>query len=386
MLSTIHDYAAERLEESADAESARERHAQRFARLAREAAAVVMGTDKKSVLDLIEREHDNLRSAISWAVVTGRAETALRMCADLWRFWQMRGYLYEGRERIEQALAMAHAEDHPDARMAALEAAGGIAYWQGQGDQADRWYEASLELARSMNDRAAEANAHYNLTFSATYAGAGVGDLGRGRAHADQAIAIYEELGDRAGQARALWALANTGWGPTASPVAKENAERALVIFRELGDTFMIGWSRYTIGLYAVQVSDYVTARTSFSESLAIFTAANDVSGYVLVIDSVAALAHRLGDDDVAARLSGAVAELERRTGTLLNAPNRVFVGWTPEILLSDPGTVASWEQGTHLSADEAAELAASWLAGSERLAAERSAGVSGPTGPTPEG
>lgn len=364
MLGTIREFAAEQLTGEA-AEDTRRRHAEHFAAHAATCAADVMGGDKRRLLDLLEQEHDNLRAALNWLVETGRAETAMRLCADLWRFWQMRGYLAEGRERTERALAMPHAHEHPEARLAALEAAGGLAYWQSDGTAAERFYTEALELARAAGDPAAEADALYNLTFAAVYAtgrspGAG-GEAARG--HALAALEIYRRLGDRAAEARALWAISNTFWQRDHLPEAAEYAAQALAIFREVDDTFMIGWSRYTLALTQFQEGDKSAAAEGLDESLAIFSDANDVSGYVLVIDAVAALATKAGELDVAARLSGAVAELERRSGTGLNAPNRDLVGWDPADLRDDPSTAGAYREGMLLAPEEAVALARSWLA-----------------------
>jgi hypothetical protein len=135
------------------------------------------------------------------------------------------------------------------------------------------------------------------------------------------------------------------------------------VIFRETDDTFMIGWSRYTLALAELQTGDHAAAAAGLGESLAIFAEAHDVSGYVLVIDAISGLAVRTGDPDTAARLAGAVAELERRSGTGLNAPNRDLVGWDPTRLRDDPSTAAAFREGTLLAPEEAVALARGWLA-----------------------
>lgn len=47
-------------------------------------------------MELLERERDNLREALSWALEHGERELELRFCRALWRFWLTRGYLSEG--------------------------------------------------------------------------------------------------------------------------------------------------------------------------------------------------------------------------------------------------------------------------------------------------
>jgi predicted ATPase/class 3 adenylate cyclase len=362
MLGTIREFAAEQLAARPDADDVHRRHAETFLALATETSALIMGPDKRRILDRLEGEHENLRAAVNWAIDAGHAELALLLTARLWRFWQMRGYLDEGRERTERAVAMPHAADHPAARLAALEAAGGLAYWQGAGDVAVGRYEEALALARTMDEPAAVANALYNLTFAAVYS-TQYEEVDAARGFADEALEIYRRLGDHAGEARTLWAISNTYWGRRIPEEALAYAVQALALFRELGDTFMIGWCRYTIGLYSLMKGDLDEAASSLAECLDIFSEAQDVTGYVLVVDGIASLAWQRGDHHAAARLAGGVAELERRSGTGLAAPNRNNAGWDPSIVRDDPATAGSWQAGAELSADETVEAARAWLA-----------------------
>jgi predicted ATPase/class 3 adenylate cyclase len=363
MLNTIREYAAERLAEEGDPEAVRARHADWFLAMVVEAAPRLMDPNKRLHLDALEREHDNLRAATTWATDQGRAETALRLGAGLWRFWQMRGYLAEGRERLERALALPEAAGHPDARQLALEAAGGVAYWQGDGPASQDFYTRSLELARQSGSAEAEANALYNLSFAVMYNAEGpTPELARVKAL--EALEIYRRIGDRAGEARTLWALSNVDWASNVwSGEAVDYARRALVAFRELDDRFQVAWATYTLALFAIRERNVEEAVAGLSEALEIFAAAGDVSGYVLVIDAVALLANITGDIKAAARLSGAVSELERRSGTGLNPVNRDVMEWRPEELRANSETADAWNAGSLLTPSEAVDAAREFLA-----------------------
>jgi tetratricopeptide (TPR) repeat protein len=276
----------------------------------------------------------------------------------------MRGYLVEGRDRLERALALPDAKKSPDVRLLALEAVGGIAYWQGDGLSAQRYYLESLDLARAMGSLPAEANAHYNASFAFMY-DPDQPTPEKARDHALRALEIYRRIGDRAGEARTLWGLSNTYW--SAGDFSDEGAKfarEALAAFREVDDRFQIGWASYTLALFELQRRDLEGARPGLAESLEIFADAGDVSGYVLVIDAVALLASLVGDQAAAARLSGAVAELERRTGTGLNPINREVMGWHPEQLETYAQTAEEWTAGTRLTSAEAVDEARRFLQG----------------------
>ena len=117
------------LEVSGDAERTASAHAGVFLTLAEQAAPELQGADQRRWLDRLERDHDNLRKAFAWFMGRPDATEAVRLTFALWRFWQKRGYLDEAR-RLMDSLAE-RVGDPPDVRARFAEAAGGVAYWQG---------------------------------------------------------------------------------------------------------------------------------------------------------------------------------------------------------------------------------------------------------------
>jgi predicted ATPase/class 3 adenylate cyclase len=83
MLETIRDYAVERLVDARGADDARAAHAEYFARFAQVAGAGLRGADEVAWVVAIERELDNLDTAIRWSAGAGRESLALRMVFDL---------------------------------------------------------------------------------------------------------------------------------------------------------------------------------------------------------------------------------------------------------------------------------------------------------------
>ena len=149
MLQVIREYAFESLEGSGEAAQIRDRHAGAYQALAEAAAPNLFGADQKKWLDRLELDHDNFRAAFEWSVLRGDAQRALCLGAAFWRFWHMRGDLREGRVRLDAVLAMPGAGDDRANRAHGLEAAGGVAYWQGDMEGAEKYYEEALELARA---------------------------------------------------------------------------------------------------------------------------------------------------------------------------------------------------------------------------------------------
>ena len=110
---------------------------------------------RRSGSNRLDEEHDNLRAALQWFVESGRAEAALHTAFVLWRFWQMRGHLAEGVDRVQAALAMPHAADHPAALADAYSAIAGLTYWQGNADESRAGTSARSRCAVSWGIRPA---------------------------------------------------------------------------------------------------------------------------------------------------------------------------------------------------------------------------------------
>jgi predicted ATPase/class 3 adenylate cyclase len=362
MLETIREYAMERLAESDEIEPLRERHAEWVIVTVEHLANEVFGDRQRETLDGFELEHDNIRAALEWTLARGRSEQAMRIFASSWRFWQMRGYLAEAREQAERVFK-AGAAVTPAVRERALEAAGGIAYWQADMPAARAWYSEALDLARASGDDARIANALYNLSFTYTITSEGVWttaevDIERARAISEEAADIYRRLGDEAGLARTLWALANVQYFGKDFARGVRFADEALEIFRRRGDRFMIAWTLYMMALYQLRQNP-VASRASLEEALPIFIGADDKSGFALIFDAFATLDWADGDVERALRLAGYAAAQERLSGTGLARANRDFAGFSPERLTAeDPSLAARYTEGQRLTLEEATDLA----------------------------
>ncbi|MBA3851709.1 MAG: hypothetical protein H0X59_05015, partial [Chloroflexi bacterium] len=106
MLRTIREFAQERLAGSGEEAEIRDRHLAAFLHHVEEAEPHLLRAGRRRWLDRLEREHDNFRAALDWAVGRPDVPRALRLAGGLWRLWQIRGYLDEGRERIAAVLAL----------------------------------------------------------------------------------------------------------------------------------------------------------------------------------------------------------------------------------------------------------------------------------------
>ena len=321
MLESIREFAAEQLATRGEAEQVRRRFGAWFLALAEQARPELAGAGQRQWLDRLELEHDNLRAALDRAVADEDAETAIGLAFALWRFWQMRGHLFEARRRLDAMAAAAWSHRTPVLRVRLLEALGGVCWWQADIAAMRVAYEEAVALWRADGDRAELANALYNYSFCFTVpinpleAPTIIDPDGLGWVALQEALELYRAVGDERGQANVLWGMGNKRYFLGDSRVAIAQIEEALVIFRRIGERTMEAWALHMLGAAHLRLGDGETARTPVHEALRLFRQSGDAAGLTLVFDDLAGLAAFDGDAERAARLWGAARSLSTATG-----------------------------------------------------------------------
>jgi predicted ATPase/class 3 adenylate cyclase len=162
MLETVREFGLERLEVSGEEPTTRDRHARFYRDLAERADSEIVETADPAWLDVLDREHDNLRAALAWSRDTGDHDTLLRLAGALALFWYYRGHLDEARRWLDQALGTPANADAPRPRAWALACRGMLASVCGETDRAApfltesfSWWEQTGDaygyaIARSM--------------------------------------------------------------------------------------------------------------------------------------------------------------------------------------------------------------------------------------------
>ncbi|HEY3523274.1 MAG TPA: adenylate/guanylate cyclase domain-containing protein [Candidatus Limnocylindrales bacterium] len=313
LLEPIREYAVEQLVTAGDLERRRDRHADHFVDLATTAQPHLAGDDQRSWLDRLERDRDNLRAATGWAIERPLPDAALRLGFALWRFWQKRGYLDEGAARLTAMLGAAWSRDDPALRAKALEALGGVRYWQGRLADALPPYVEATATWRELGDRRELANALYNESYLRA-----VEEPETAIPMLEEATAIYRELDDDLGLGNVLWAAGTHAIqradGVAGEPLLGEARDR----FRRAGERTMEAWADHMLGAALGLQGRYGEAERAFRAALDHFDAVGDVSGLAIVFGDFAIFIRAGGDLEAAARLDLMSRELARTTGTNL--------------------------------------------------------------------
>ncbi|HYH28622.1 MAG TPA: adenylate/guanylate cyclase domain-containing protein, partial [Actinomycetota bacterium] len=244
LLETIRQYAEEKLSEvEGEHREVRDRHARFFLDMVERARHELTGADQARWLDSLAQEHDNFRAALDWSTVGGELSTGLHIAGGLWRFWQMRGHLHEASERLPRLVDDPRAAEDDDAYADALEAAGGVFYWMGKWDEAERYYKACLEIRRRQGEAGATGWALYNLSFMYAITPPPTRDLARSRELLEEALKAFESVNDTNGRGRVLWGLSNLHQVQNEWELTMERAAEARDVLHELGDRFGEGWA-----------------------------------------------------------------------------------------------------------------------------------------------
>jgi len=215
------------------------------------------------------------------------------MGARLWRFWEAMGAYAEGREHLERATAAV-----PDPTVAAIEA------WHGIGMLCvrSRMFEDGLEafvrcgeVAAALRDRRGEGVALAGTALCLhNFQRA---DAPAALRSAEDAVAIFREVGDDVMLARALFTLGNLRKTTDDDDGARAAYEETVEVGRAAGNLVMEGFGLNNLGLMAeVESGDLEEALSWYQRSLRRFCESGNRWGISMVGCNLLQTAIRLGD------------------------------------------------------------------------------------------
>jgi predicted ATPase/class 3 adenylate cyclase len=353
MLETIREFGVERLDHSGEADPVRRRHARRFLRLAEEAEPHLTGPDQRRWMDPLDDDHDNLRAALRWAIETDEGETALRFGGALWRFWYGRGHLTEGRRWLDAILTLPSAKERTRARARCLTALGGIAYWQSDFEPSDAAYREALEIYRELGEPADLVEALFNQALTRGV----MGEPQKAMSLLEQSLGMARELGDRRGEAWALWGLQALNMFAGELEAAQRYGEQSLRAFEELGtDTWGLGNALAGQAGLAAMRGDPQEARDQILRALDVW----EDQGNALVIASqlrfLAIAANGAGQAERAVRLAAVAQKLREKVGG--QVPDAFFPFDEPRDtaaqVLDEETVERAWTEGMGMTIEEA--------------------------------
>jgi predicted ATPase/DNA-binding SARP family transcriptional activator len=358
MLETIREYAMGRLRDDRADPNLAGRFVSYYTEFAEEADNALTGPDQVAWLNRLESEHDNLRAAMATANDSVRRrpdsdesadgvppDGGLRLAAALGHFWWVRGFLREGRARLEAALESGPRTGRQRAR--ALNQAGTLVLRHGDYSAALEFYSASLAINRQAAEPGPIASVLNNLGMVA-YVSQEYSESWR---YYSESLDLRREIGDRWAIAASLNNLGTVAYRLRNYEQATTLYGESLDIRRELGDSQGIAGSLNNLAAIAIEREDYAAAREFQRSSLPIRQELGDRQGIAGSLEALAECAWRLPGNATeneraafAAALLGAAEAVREQVGAPLLPDEREAVERITTDLMLALGPPA-WEQ-----------------------------------------
>jgi predicted ATPase/DNA-binding SARP family transcriptional activator len=328
-----------------EGESLRDRHLAYYLALAEEAEPLLRGAHQARWFGMLDRELDNLRGALRWALDRPAAESALRLAGALGRFWTIRWKIAEGGAWLGRALALAGTRHYPAAHAKALLGLGELSWRFGDPARAEDCLGEGLRLAQSLGLAALENHALRYLALMRIER-----DQPAAERYALAASVVARAAHDLPSLCAALNTLGEVTRVSGDYPRAIHQYEEALTIARQIGEQSVAALALFNLSFVRLKLGDAAGARVALVESTHLNLALGKRGIEGPTLDAVAALACTGDQPQLAVRFFGAAQ-------SWLVAASRAR---------RDPADQAEYDQYTEQAraALGAAAYAAAWAAG----------------------
>jgi predicted ATPase/DNA-binding CsgD family transcriptional regulator/tRNA A-37 threonylcarbamoyl transferase component Bud32 len=319
LLETMREFGLEALAASGEMGTIRQAHAAYYLGLAEEAEPEWEGPKQAVWSERLEQERDNVRAAMLWSLERGEIdhdwELALRLGGALRRFWQVRGYLSEGRAFLEKVLAGSVGVVSAG-HVKALIAMGHIAVVQCDCDRVESACKESLVLCQELGNIVGSARSLYLLGWASWMRG----DLVVARSQLEQTITLFRQVGDETGIAWSLMHLGCTAGRKGDYAESRFFFEENLARQRRLGNKRGIAFSLCTFVLMLIDAQyDLATVHSMLEEGLALFREIGDKWGVATACMLLGRVALQQGDVTTARSLAEKSVRLCREVGNRLD-------------------------------------------------------------------
>jgi predicted ATPase len=354
MLETIREYAAERLDESGEAERLKQAHASHYLALA-EKATEWRHTQGAMALRRLEEEHDNLRAALRWLFDRGRTELAVRLAGQLGWFWFLHGHPTEGQRWLDEALARG-SDVPPSTRVHAVIWSGQLAWFQGDHERCIPLAEESVVMCRELGDKRWLAATLKDLgNMLAQYRG----EYERAESLLEESVSAYKEASSTGADAQ--HGLAYIALYQKQYERAEELAEQSLEAFRKDGFSEGVTGCLGLLGRIALEQGECERAEELYRECLVLSRSLGFTGSDAECLDGLAAVAGARGQSERSARLAAAAEVLRVSTGIAPPPIERSYLERDQaraRALLDETAWTKAWEAGRAMSLGEAVAYA----------------------------
>ena len=356
LLETLRQYSRDRLREAGEDDLFARQHAAHYLELAESARHEQRAAESSDWLLRLEDEHDNLRAALETSLRL-HAERALSLATALLWFWDVHGYLTEGRDWLIKGLETAPARTAVRAR--ATDAAGWLSLRLGDFESSAFQFEESVSIAREVADPLILTRPLRNLGLIRLFQG----ETEEAVSLVGESLDVARLLDDKASVAGSLLVLALVAYFTGDLDGAGAYAEQSAQLHRELGDEKVVAFLLACLASLAIDRGDHKGAESRLAESLDISKLMGDRVDVAFVLETSASLSAARSEPSRALRLAGAAARLRSTVGALSVPVWREKLEASLDSARTALGSEAAeraWEEGAQMTLEQAIEYAES--------------------------
>jgi len=362
LLETVRQYAREKLDQSSDEASLRDRHLAYFVDLAEKARPALFGPEQASWLRRLDFERENiLASHACCGVSESCAELGLRLVYAIKQYWVYRGFLALGFAVTVEALQRKGAQARDALRSRGLFCAGQLCSLMGRHEEAQRWLEESLEIAKEIGDRGRVAATLQPLVWAAL----GRGDVAAARNYSDLALASAREVGSKRDIAAAINMQAHIHRLEGDLDAAEPLYESVLALGREVGDHDSIAIGSLNLAMVSIARGSIERPAKILLDVVALTKELGSRYAGQSVLEVSTGLAALRRDWRRAARFFGAAEANTVYTGIVRDATDEAFLAPLVERArhaLGEKSFSDAEGMGRALSYDQAMDEVRTWL------------------------
>jgi predicted ATPase/tetratricopeptide (TPR) repeat protein len=416
MLSTIHEYASERLSESDENEIIHQRHAEFFLNFVTSVEPRVRSSERAYWRQVMLQEFGNIRGILVWIYSTKQyISIGQQLVVQVGMFWQFGGYIAEGRQWCANMLALCTPSTPMAIRAGLLSVAGELAWTQGDYFSAVTSADESLELCRLMDDDRTLAFSRlvrgmvastsgdfatatsmlqgsidlYKSKDDQWYKALGLAFLGEIYLHGndfDRAMLLFNQSLELARQQGDPWCMMPSlmAFGQMAVlngdlPTAYSNIMQAVDLLRQSGDNWSLAWALNDLGHVLLQQGEVDQAGAYLAEALTMAHHLGNQGALLISLAGTAALITRQSttvqgtrrqDSSrliLAANLCGVIAPLIDAPGIFAWADSRKLYETAIDLVkttLPSPLWDQAFSEGKNIVIEKAIDLAIAALIG----------------------
>ena len=308
LLEMIHEYARERLEASAEAETMRRRHAEYFVALAERAEPELRRAGYGYWCQRFELELDNIRTVLEWALSGGGVTLGVRLAGALGLFWYGQGYHVEGirwTQRLLERLDETPAIYHPPFLISA-----GRMAWMVDLDAATGLFVRALNVCRESGDQLQMAWALAFQGYSMQQEPEAAMTI------AEESLALFRAMNHQPGIAQALNIIGELARISGDDEGARRAYEECLAVCQQTGEALRIGYNYVNLAYVAQHEGDHERALDLVRQAIQLSHDSNDTRDIASFLELFAGSIAALGQTQRAARLLGAAEAVRERIGS----------------------------------------------------------------------